>query len=261
MSSNNRVEYVIFDMDGLLIDSERVHTEVANNILGRFGKVMTWDIKAGCMGRPERDSATHLLSFFPDLPKDFTIDTFLTELREGQDALWPSVQPLPGVVKLVQHLHRHDIPIAIATGSQRFKYDRKSAHLMDDLFVHFEGKVVCADDGLIKTGRGKPHPDIFLATANTCLGRDVGEGEESESHVTDAQRSERAKGLIFEDAVAGVQAGKRAGMKVVWVPDPNLVALGGRGTTTLTPLDQPNLTLQSLEDFVPEHWGLPAYDT
>ncbi len=48
---------------------------------------------------------------------------------------------------------------------------------------------------------------------------------------------------------------------VVWVPDPNLVALGDRGTTTLTPSDQPDSTLRSLENFVPEQWGLPAYDT
>lgn len=161
----------------------------------------------------ERDAAAHLLSFFPDLPKEFTIDTYLNERRDGQDALWPTVQPLPGVLKLVQHLHRHNIPIAVATGSQRRNYEQKSSHLMDALFGHFEGKVVCADDGLIKPGRGKPHPDIFLVTANTQLGKDVGEGEESEGHVTDAQRAERAKGLVFEDAIPGVQAGKRAGMK------------------------------------------------
>ncbi|KAI0088102.1 HAD-like protein [Irpex rosettiformis] len=259
MPTNTKVEYVIFDMDGLLIDSEKIHTVVANNILQRFGKVMTWDIKAGCMA--EWDSAVYLLSFFPDLPEDFTIVEFLKELREGQQALWPTVQPLPGVVRLVQHLHRHKIPIAIATGSQRFKYGRKSSHLMDNLFRYFEGKVVCADDGLIKSGRGKPHPDIFLATASTQLRRDVGEGEESESHITDGQRAERARGLVFEDAIAGIRAGKRAGMRVVWVPDPNLIALRNRGEESVAPIDQPDQILESLEHFVPEQWGLPPYDS
>ncbi|KAI0338281.1 HAD-like protein [Trametopsis cervina] len=254
------IEYVLFDMDGLLIDSERVYTEVTNNILARYGKEMTWDIKAGLMGKPERDAAAHLLSFFPDLPEDFTVDTYLTERRAGQDALWPTVKPLPGVVKLVQHLHRHNIPIAVATGSQRRNYEQKSSHLMDELFGHFQGKVVCADDGLIKPGRGKPHPDIFLVTAKTCLGKEVGYGEQSEAHVTDAQRTERARGLVFEDAIPGVQAGKRAGMKVVWVPDPNLVALGDKGIDAISVVEQPDLTLKSLEDFVPEHWGLPPYD-
>ncbi|KAI0088103.1 HAD-like protein [Irpex rosettiformis] len=260
MSTNAKIEYVLFDMDGLLIDSERVYTEVTNNILGRYGQEMTWDIKAGLMGKPEREAAAHLLSFFPNLPQEFTIETYLSERRVGQDALWPTVQPLPGVLKLVQHLRRHNIPIAVATGSQRRNYDQKSSHLMDVLFGHFDGKVVCADDGLIKPGRGKPHPDIFLITATTQLGKDVGEGEESEEHVTDAQRAERAKGLIFEDAIPGVQAGKRAGMKVVWVPDPNLAALGDRGMEAVAPIDQPDSILESLEHFLPEQWGLPPYD-
>ncbi len=87
---------------------------------------------------------------------------------------------------------------------------------MDVLFGKFEGKVVCADDGLVRPGRGKPHPDIFLVTAKEKLGRDVGEGEESEGRVTERQREERVKGLVFEDAIPGMQAGKRAGANGVY---------------------------------------------
>ncbi|KAI0929911.1 hypothetical protein AcV5_006750 [Taiwanofungus camphoratus] len=253
-----QIEYVLFDMDGLLIDSERVYTEVTNDILAKYGKEMTWDIKAGLMGKPEREAAAHLLSFFPDLPLDFTIDTYLSLRRTGQDARWPTVQPLPGAVRLVQHLRRHGVPIAVATGSQRRNYAQKSPHLVDTLFGAFEGRVVCADDGLIRPGRGKPHPDIFLVTAEKCCGRTVGLGEQEESTVTEEERRERAKGLVFEDAIPGVQAGKRAGMNVVWVPDANLLALGDSGPTL--ELDQPDQTLKSLEDFVPEEWGLPPYD-
>ena len=117
---------------------------------------------------------------------------------------------MPGVVKLITHLHKHRIPIGVATGSQRRNFELKSAHLGDTLFGHFEGNIVCADDGLVRPGRGKPHPDIFLVTAQK-LGRHVGEGEESEGHVTEAQKAERAKGLVFEDAISGLQAGKRMG--------------------------------------------------
>lgn len=194
---------------------------------------MTWDIKAGLMGKrkscrirvlqascsltimyitAEREAAAHLLSFFPDLPPHFTIDHYLEERRRGQDLLWPTVRPLPGVLKLISHLHKHKIPIAVATGSQRRNYDQKSAHLMDALFGLFDGKVVCADDGLVAKGRGKPNPDIFLVTATKMLGREVGEGDDVEGSVTEEQRLERRKGLVFEDAIPGMQAGKRAGM-------------------------------------------------
>jgi len=65
---------------------------------------------------------------------------------------------------------------------------------------------------------------------------------------------ERAKGLVFEDSVPGIQSAKRAGMNVVWVPDPNLVALG---LTEI--LERPDQVLQSLEHFNPGEWGLPPY--
>ena len=57
--------------------------------------------------------------------------------------------------------------------------------------------------------KGKLAPDIFLTTAREMLNRDVGHPEIS---LTDIQICERGKGLVFEDALPGVQAGKRAGM-------------------------------------------------
>ncbi|KAI0690286.1 HAD-like protein [Cerioporus squamosus] len=228
-----------------------------DELLAPYGKEMGWDIKAGLMGKPEREAAAHLLSFFPDLPPSFTIDYYLDARRSLQDQRWPSVRPLPGALKLVQHLHAHGVPIALATGSQRRNFELKSSHL-GALFDCFEGRVVCADDGLIAPGRGKPHPDIFLVAAERFLKLDVGQGEVQEGHVSEKQREVRAKGLVFEDGIPGVQAGKRAGMSVVWVPDANLLSLGGE-TTSVD--EQADLTLKSLEEFVPEEWGLPPYDS
>ena len=71
--------------------------------------------------------------------------------------------------------------------------------------------MVCGDD--LADARGKPAPDIFLAAARGALGRDVGvPGVEA----TEGQVRERAKGLVFEDAMPGMQAGKRAGMNGEW---------------------------------------------
>ena len=132
---------------------------------------------------------------------------------------------------------------------------------------------MCADDG---ARRGKPFPDVFLAAARK-LGRDVGPNDESDV-VGDAEREERAHGLVFEDAIPGVQAGKRAGMGgasyflfflffyrsfhltpvlrvVVWVPDQNLLDVGASQIT-----EKPDQILRSLEAFVPEEWGLPPFD-
>lgn len=245
--AGSKVEYVIFDMDGLLIDTESIYTKVTNEILAPYGAEMTWDIKAGLMGKLERDAAAYLLSFFPDIP--LTIDTYLSRRTVLQDTHWPTVQPLPGVRKLVSHLHAHNIPIAVATASQRRNVLLKTAHLQD-LFGLFNDRIVCADDVRGKT-TGKPDPYIFLYAARQKLGRRVGEGEGDS--VTEEEREERAKGLVFEDAIAGVQAGKRAGMSAIWVPDAKLLSVEYSGAYT------PDQMLTSIEEFQPEEWGLPPY--
>ncbi|CAK5281248.1 unnamed protein product [Mycena citricolor] len=241
------IHYVLFDMDGLLIDSESIYTQVTNKILEPYGEVMTWDIKAGCMGKPERAAAEHLLGSFPGIA--LTTEEYLRQRNALQDTLWPTVALLPGAEKLVRHLKAHGIPMAVATGSKRRNFELKTGHL-GHLFGLFEG-VICGDDaaGAI---RGKPAPDVFLVAAREVLGRDVGPNRGA-SAVSPEQQMERARGLVFEDAQSGMQAGKRAGMKVVWVPDPNLLDV---------PLDgdeRADKVLVSLEDFVPEEWGLPPY--
>ncbi|KAK0448782.1 HAD-like domain-containing protein [Armillaria borealis] len=243
------VEYVIFDMDGLLIDTEKIHTQVTNQILAQHGKEMTWDIKAGCMGKPERASAEHLLSFFPSI--SLSVDSYIAQKNILQDKVFPSVPLLPGVRKLVQHLRKHGIPIAVATSSGRLRYEKKTGHLAE-VFDCFEGNVVCADDerwGAIAM-KAKPAPDIFLVAAREFLGRDVGEP----GPVSEDQTLERKKGLVFEDGFAGVQAGKRAGMNVVWVPDSNLLGVEYIGD------EKADVTLSSIDDFIPEKWGLLPYD-
>ena len=183
---------------------------------------MTWDIKAGCMGLrkllsgylicidvnttvAEAPSAKHLLSFFPDIT--LTLDSFLAQKNKMLDEMWPTVTLLPGVRKLVHHLKACNIPIAVATSSARYRYELKTKNL-GDLFGDFEGKVVCGDDKQYHM-RGKPDPDIFITAAREMLGRSVGHPAEecSADHL-----QERARGLVFEDSLPGVQAGKRAGM-------------------------------------------------
>lgn len=78
------------------------------------------------------------------------------------------------------------------------------------MFNCFEGRVVCGDDVRIAKGRGKPCPDIFLLAARELLGLPVGTVEVDEAG--ESEKEVRGKGIVFEDAIPGVQAGKRAGM-------------------------------------------------
>jgi len=195
-----------------------------------------------------------LLSFFPDIP--LTLESYLSQRTALQHLAWPTVPLLLGIEKLVLHLKKHDISIAIATRSRRKNYELKTNHL-SQVFGCFDGKFVCADDP--REGiRAKPNPDVFLVAAKEMLGRDVGpaKGEMEEGvELTVAQKKERSRGLVLEDALLGMQAGKRAGMTVVWVPDPNLLDVEFSG------IEQADQTLKSIEEFVPEEWGLPPYDS
>src|SRR5262249_17763160 len=67
---------VVFDMDGVLLDTERLYTEATQEIVGRFGKRFDWLVKANMIGRPARDSARYLVDTL-ELP--MTADDYLRE--------------------------------------------------------------------------------------------------------------------------------------------------------------------------------------
>lgn len=135
VESLGRIRAVLFDMDGLLIDSERIYTDVVNEILKPYGKEQTWDIKSKLMGQPERAAtcmywrltAVVLLSSLwpphPDSEEDqqrgfgsecpFTIDEFLKARNDRLLPAFEQVQPMPGAERLIEHLAKHDIPICV----------------------------------------------------------------------------------------------------------------------------------------------------
>ena len=129
---------------------------------------------------------------------------------------WPHVQLLPGIARprLVAHLSTYNVPIAIPTGSSRRNVGLKTAHLQH-VFAHFgASNAICASDHA--AGGSKPFPDVFLAAARR-LGRDVGALDGEGDRVGEKECEERARGLVFEDAILGVMAGKRAGMSGAFI--------------------------------------------
>jgi pseudouridine 5'-phosphatase len=141
-------------------------------------------------------------------------EEYLAKQSALQREYFPTTQPLPGVVDLLTKLKKAGVHIALATSSHRANYMLKTSHL-DSLFSLFpESQRVLGDDSRIGPGRGKPAPDIYLLALETI---NTGLREKGEKEITPYEC------LVFEDSVPGVEAGRRAGMRVVWCPHQGLI--------------------------------------
>jgi pseudouridine-5'-monophosphatase len=214
---------VIFDMDGLLLDSEGVYTSVTQQIAARFGKTFDWEVKQNTIGRGARDLAEYVVSAL-GLP--MTAEEFLVEREPLLRAGFADTPAKPGAVSLVRHLAEWGVPIAVGTSSSRDFFEIKTAR-HQDWFGLFD-VVVTADDRDVRDA--KPAPDIFLVAA-----RRLGVAPDDV--------------LVFEDSPFGVTAARAAGMHVIAVPDPAMSA--ARFTHA-------HAVLGSLDQFEPQQWGLPA---
>ncbi|KAK4543593.1 hypothetical protein LTR36_005488 [Oleoguttula mirabilis] len=219
----------LFDMDGLLIDSEDLYTICTNAVLHEFGKPdLPWHIKAQMQGRPGPE-AGRIFQKWAQLP--ITREEMMAKVHGFQKQWFPTCKPLPGVETLLQTVSKKTQPrveMALATSSHAANYHLKTAHLTETFSVFPQENIVLGDDKRIPAGRGKPAPDIYLLALSTVNARLKREGKEE---ITPAEC------LVFEDSVPGVESGRRAGMQVVWCPHPGLLEeMRGKEETVLAGL-------------------------
>lgn len=123
---------------------------------------------------------------------------------------------MPGVAGLLANLTSSGTHIALATSSHAVNFKLKTSHLQP-LFSYFpEPNRVLGDDPRIPKGKGKPAPDIYLLALKT-----INDGLRAKGQ----QEITPEECLVFEDSVPGVEAGRRAGMRVIWCPHPELLKI------------------------------------
>jgi len=176
-------DLIIFDCDGVLVDSEVLSCRCLSKILAGYGIDLGLDQALDLfLGRSVSAVVEHYQALGRSIPEQFS-----TELRAGVRAAFTSaLRPIEGVYALLEGLR---IPHCVASSSD---IDRVSLSLsLTGLTSHFDGRLYTSQ----MVERGKPAPDLFLYAA-------------------EKMRADPRRTLVIEDSVSGVAAGKAAGMTV-----------------------------------------------
>lgn len=216
-----QITHLIYDFDGLLLDTEPIYCQVYSAIARRYGKAFTPALHRKIMGRQALECAQILVD---DLDLPLTAQAHMEARDQLIYDLLPQAEPMPGAMEITQRFAKLGLPQAIATSSAAVTFNLKTQRYQDWLAI-FQA-IVLGSDPAVK--RSKPAPDSFLVAAQR-LGADP------------------ANCLVFEDSPAGVEAGRRAGMSVVAVPAAHM---------NRQLYAQADEVIGQLTDFDPKRWCL-----
>lgn len=187
----NRTEAVIFDMDGVIVDSEPHHKWAFLQVLDEIGYAKNHGIVfEDYLGRTDNELWVDFIN--KHQPKH-TLAELLSKKRVHAVERLRRVRPLfDGLLDLVKSLHGK-YKLAVASGSDRMVVDEVLK--IENLGSYFQASITA-----VEAGRGKPFPDIFLKAAK----------------LIDARPEEC---WVIEDTKAGIAAGLAAGMRVIAIPN------------------------------------------
>uniref|UniRef100_A0A0E0EYP8 riboflavin kinase n=1 Tax=Oryza meridionalis TaxID=40149 RepID=A0A0E0EYP8_9ORYZ len=216
------ISHVILDLDGTLLNTDCVVSQVLKPFLVKNGK--KWDSKKAhkLVGKTPYEAAAVVLE---DYGLPYSTEEFLSMLTPMFNEQWCNIKALPGANRLIKHLKSNGVPAALASNSPRSNIDAKiSCH---QGWKESFSAIVGGDE----VEKGKPSPDIFLEAAKRM-------------------NTNPPNCLVIEDSLPGVAAGKAAGMHVIAVPSVP------KRTAEFSSADE---VINSLLDVKPEKWGLPPF--
>jgi len=184
------IKAVIFDLDGLLINSEPYWDKTDYAFFAKYGKKFTLDISRKTTGMGQRENMEFFIKTF-DIPGDR--DMLIVERRKMfYQQFLPNMVLMEGAEKLIRIFHKKGFSLAIATSGHTRE---KTLKIIKKLKIDNYFSVLVSGDDVKKS---KPAPDIYLKTAELL-------------------QVKPAECLVIEDAPNGAIAGKAAGMTVYGV--------------------------------------------
>lgn len=186
------IKAIIFDMDGLMIDSERVTFECYQERLKDMNLTMDEEFYKTLLGKPIKGIYQR---FYDVYGNDFPIENVIQDVHQLMAERFETegVPVKKGLVELLHYLKDNNYKTIVATSSDR---DRVDKILAQAKITEFFDDSICGDE----VTKGKPNPEVFLKSCQK-LGVNVDEA------------------IVLEDSEAGIQASYDANIKVICIPD------------------------------------------